>query len=210
MFLAFNQWSLIGEHPEVHKAFREWIEALDSLTAPAAEAQDPVAMIGNRATPDIIERAAKAAEAQGMPQSIISTALDAVDGALQDAYSNAYPVCCGRGNSGGCCGDPAPEWSQEDQRIMDILAPVHDALSDLLAAAPPAQAEQEPWQDDAALVARAMKAIRKDDYRPFWSSVKDIFQHGSTYSAALCRRFGRDPETGDAIEDYRPAEGGEE
>lgn len=72
-----------------------------------------------------------------VPVERIQIALEAVQNAMLDAYSNAYQECCGRGQ-GQCCGDPDPAWSAEDQRIMDALSPAQRELSALLAAAPAA------------------------------------------------------------------------
>jgi hypothetical protein len=33
-----------------------------------------------------------------------------------------------------CCGSPVPEWSEADQKIMDVLSPIQRELSDLLSA----------------------------------------------------------------------------
>lgn len=62
--------------------------------------------------------------------------LESVRDALEDAYGNAMPVCCGSGNGFECCGCPEPEWSPEDQRIMDVLSPIYRDLNAMLAAAP--------------------------------------------------------------------------
>lgn len=37
--------------------------------------------------------------------------------------------------------------------------------------------------------------------QPAWARISDVFALGSTYSAQLCRRFGRDPDTGKKIND---------
>lgn len=37
--------------------------------------------------------------------------------------------------------------------------------------------------------------------QPAWARISDVFALGSTYSAQLCRRFGRDPDTGKNIDD---------
>jgi hypothetical protein len=78
-----------------------------------------------------------------VPVERIQIALEAVQNAMLDAYSNAYQECCGRGQ-GQCCGDPDPAWSAEDQRIMDALSPAQRELSGLLAAAPAAPVAREP------------------------------------------------------------------
>lgn len=64
----------------------------------------------------------------------ITIALEAVQSAMEDAYSNAYQDCCGRGN-GECCGNPVAAWSDSDQAIMDALSPAQRELSALLASA---------------------------------------------------------------------------
>lgn len=67
--------------------------------------------------------------------SKVCAALEAVQDALEDAYGNAMPVCCGRGNGIECCGNPAPDWSPEDQRVMDVLSPIQRELSAMLVTA---------------------------------------------------------------------------
>lgn len=89
------------------------------------------------------QRAFAQADWKLVPVERIQIALEAVQNATLDAYSNAYQECCGRGQ-GQCCGDPDPAWSAEDQRIMDALSPAQRELSALLAAAPAAPVAQEP------------------------------------------------------------------
>lgn len=79
---------------------------------------------------------------QLVPVERIQIALEAVQDAMVDAYSNAYQECCGRGQ-GQCCGDPDVAWSAEDQRIMDALSPAQRELSALLAAAPECAAQED-------------------------------------------------------------------
>lgn len=81
-----------------------------------------------------------------VPVERIQIALEAVQNAMLDAYSNAYQECCGRGQ-GQCCGYPDAAWSAEDQRIMDALSPAQRELSGLLAAAPAAPVAQEPVRE---------------------------------------------------------------
>lgn len=66
----------------------------------------------------------------------LSHVLGLVEGAMEDAYGNAFQVCCGKGRGGECCGDPEAGWSQEDQRTMDMLNPIQRELRAMLAAAP--------------------------------------------------------------------------
>lgn len=63
----------------------------------------------------------------------IKEALAAIEDVMKMAYNNAYPECCGQGKH-ECCGNFYPAWDQEDQEIMDRLAPVRDFLISLLAA----------------------------------------------------------------------------
>lgn len=88
-------------------------------------------------------RLAKYEDADGKPKAQpsgvdsvdrIIIALEAVQSAMEDAYSNAYQDCCGRGN-GECCGNPVAAWSDSDQAIMDALSPAQRELSALLASA---------------------------------------------------------------------------
>ena len=60
-------------------------------------------------------------------------ALREIEAIMHEAYNSAEPVCCGRPGL-ECCGDPAPEWSDYDQRMMDRLAPHQRALNAALAA----------------------------------------------------------------------------
>ena len=56
--------------------------------------------------------------------------------------------------------------------------------------------------DDAALLRRAVvNAVARAKRRrgAAWLVVAEVFGLGSTYSAQLCRRFGFDPDTGDAL-----------
>ncbi|QIE84729.1 hypothetical protein [Pseudomonas nitroreducens] len=66
----------------------------------------------------------------------LSHVLGLVEGAMEDAYGNAFQVCCGKGSGGECCGDPEAGWSPEDQRTMDVLNPIQRELRAMLAAAP--------------------------------------------------------------------------
>jgi len=60
-------------------------------------------------------------------------ALLEIESIMHEAYNSAEPVCCGRPGM-ECCGSPAPEWSDFDQRMMDRLAPHQRALNTALAA----------------------------------------------------------------------------
>lgn len=60
-------------------------------------------------------------------------ALEEIESILSEAYNSAYPVCCGRAGS-ECCGSPAPEWDEADQRLMDRLDPHQKSLRAALAA----------------------------------------------------------------------------
>src|SRR5690554_5912137 len=61
-----------------------------------------------------------------------SAALSEIEEIMQEAYNSAYPVCCGRPGQ-ECCGSPAPEWSEVDQRTMDRLGHHQRALNSALA-----------------------------------------------------------------------------
>lgn len=62
------------------------------------------------------------------PPEYVRESLRLVEEALDEAHNNAYLTCCGRGSGGECCGNPEPEWDEADQRIMDVLAPIHRNL----------------------------------------------------------------------------------
>jgi len=50
---------------------------------------------------------------------------------------------------------------------------------------------------DAELLGRAIRHFRNSNSKraiPRWVAISDLFGLGSTYSAQLCCRFGRDPE----------------
>ncbi|WP_079743737.1 hypothetical protein [Pseudomonas aeruginosa] len=86
--------------------------------------------------------AAPASQAGQVPEGymVLQTAslshvLGLVEGAMEDAYGNAFQVCCGKGRGGECCGDPEAGWSPEDQRTMDVLNPIQRELRAMLAAA---------------------------------------------------------------------------
>lgn len=50
---------------------------------------------------------------------------------------------------------------------------------------------------DSELLRRAISSLAaKARKQPAWARISDVFALGSTYSAQLCRRFGRDPGTG--------------
>lgn len=66
----------------------------------------------------------------------LSHVLGLVEGAMEDAYGNAFQVCCGKGRGGECCGDPEAGWSPEDQRTMDVLHPIQRELRAMLDATP--------------------------------------------------------------------------
>lgn len=65
----------------------------------------------------------------------LSHVLGLVECAMEDAYGNAFQVCCGKGRGGECCGDPEAGWSPEDQRTMDVLNPIQRELRAMLDAA---------------------------------------------------------------------------
>jgi len=60
-------------------------------------------------------------------------ALGAIQDALEDAYHNAYPECCGQAHL-ECCGSPAQAWSEADQKFMDRFTPHEKALRAALTA----------------------------------------------------------------------------
>jgi len=60
-------------------------------------------------------------------------ALGAIQDALEDAYHNAYPECCGQAHL-ECCGSPLQAWSEADQKTMERFAPHEKALRAALSA----------------------------------------------------------------------------
>lgn len=70
------------------------------------------------------------------PVAEVESALDVVRGAMECAYHNRFPECCGQYSPSGCCGNPREAWSKEDQSIMDALRPAEQALAAMLAARP--------------------------------------------------------------------------
>jgi hypothetical protein len=55
---------------------------------------------------------------------------------------------------------------------------------------------------DEELLWRAVNTLAQRARRqPAWARIGDVFCLGSTYSAQLCRRFGRDPQTGKPIKE---------
>ena len=71
-----------------------------------------------------------------VPVAEVESALDVVRGAMECAYHNRFPECCGQYSPSGCCGNPREAWSKEDQSIMDALHPAEQALAAMLAASP--------------------------------------------------------------------------
>lgn len=59
-------------------------------------------------------------------------ALGAIQDALEDAYHNAYPECCGQAHL-ECCGSPLQAWSEADQKTMDRFTVHEKALRAALA-----------------------------------------------------------------------------
>ena len=54
------------------------------------------------------------------PQTpLIQAALGAIQAAMEDAYHNAYPECCGQAHL-ECCGSPVQAWSEADQKKARI------------------------------------------------------------------------------------------
>lgn len=71
-----------------------------------------------------------------VPIAEVASALDVVRDAMECAYHNRFPECCGQYSPSGCCGNPREAWSKEDQSIMDALRPAEQALAAMLAARP--------------------------------------------------------------------------
>ena len=71
-----------------------------------------------------------------VPIAEVASALDVVRDAMECAYHNRFPECCGQYSPSGCCGNPREAWSKEDQSIMDALHPAEQALAAMLAASP--------------------------------------------------------------------------
>ena len=78
-----------------------------------------------------------------VPVAEVESALDVVRDAMECAYHNRFPECCGQYNPGGCCGNPREAWSKEDQSIMDALHPAEQALAAMLAASPQEASDEQ-------------------------------------------------------------------
>ncbi len=74
-----------------------------------------------------------------VPIAEVASALDVVRDAMECAYHNRFPECCGQYSPSGCCGNPREAWSKEDQSIMDAMHPAEQALTAMLAARPQEQ-----------------------------------------------------------------------
>lgn len=106
-------------------------------------------------------------------------------------------------------------WFSRRRAIDD--SETQDAWAAALAAAPTPEAQQGVARtgavadiSDEDLLRRAMSNLcSRARRRPAWDRVSDVFGLGSTYSAQLCRRFGRDPETGKARTPQANPSGGE-
>lgn len=68
-----------------------------------------------------------------VPVDDLDAIAEVVRGMLHTAYQNAMPVCCGKPGQ-QCCGNPDPEWSAEDMKVMDSLGPIEKRISAMLAA----------------------------------------------------------------------------
>ncbi len=93
----------------------------------------------NRALDDVaalnaapIAQTAQQPEQTGLVEAA-SGALAAIQDALEDAYHNAYPECCGQAHL-ECCGSPLQAWSEADQKTMERFAPHEEALRAALSA----------------------------------------------------------------------------
>ena len=87
--------------------------------------------------------------------------LGAVQRVAEAAYHRAGLVCCRVGGP-ECCGSPEPEWTPEDQEIMEALSPVVTGMSAMLAAAAPATVATEAVAQGGGVdVAAVMTAIEK-------------------------------------------------
>ena len=76
-----------------------------------------------------------------VPDERLGAMLESVQDALHDAYQNAGLVCCGKSMM-QCCGSPVADWSESDQKIMNVLGPIQQQLSVMLSASP--STEMEP------------------------------------------------------------------
>ena len=100
------------------EALRSEVELQRELSAQHARE----AVFWERKHVDSVSRAERLAEA-------LQASLEAVQGALQEAYHSAGQECCGRGGMYGCCGAPEAVWTPEDQAVMDKLAPIQRLLN---------------------------------------------------------------------------------
>lgn len=120
---------------------RHWLDLLTRLGLLNRVQRSPALWEISQQGEDLL--AAPVAQAGRVPEGymVLQTAslshvLGLVEGAMEDAYGNAFQVCCGKGSGGECCGDPEAGWSPEDQRTMDVLNPIQRELRAMLAAAP--------------------------------------------------------------------------
>lgn len=59
-------------------------------------------------------------------------ALQAIETVLDDSYHRHFAECCDRRNENGCCCDFIEQWTPEDQKIIETLAPIQRQLSQAL------------------------------------------------------------------------------
>ena len=78
-----------------------------------------------------------------VPIAEVASALDVVRDAMECAYHNRFPECCGQYNPSGSCGNTREAWSKEDQSIMDALHPAEQALAAMLAASPQGASDEQ-------------------------------------------------------------------
>lgn len=78
-----------------------------------------------------------------MSRDVMQQALDAIQNMMEMAFHERYPVCCGQGHGGECCGSPVEAWPEWAQKVMDGLADSQRALSAELAKS---AAVPDAWQ----------------------------------------------------------------
>lgn len=108
-------------------------------------------------------------------------ALQAIETVMEDAYHRRFAECCGNGH-GECCGDFIEQWTPEDNKIMETLAPIQRQLSQALAS----EGQAEP----AALM---------PDWMQYDPTSDVLTLHGKKYAASMFGRNGFLGQPGDLL-----------